>query len=482
MHKIFINIFFLTLVSSHIGFLNFGTKANEVSDEDEYIEVSDGQRILTVRNNDSRIINETTKINESTETTQTKDVNDSRILKVKHAINETTKPKIAQTKGADIPLFADFDSLHGNTGCGVHRDCMSCKKLEKNSCYWDPDVGCFQLPRGMSKSSTCTGVIEVGEIKGECKQYLDCPHCTMQSGCVFYKGKCRYSVGPQCRNDYKNCVNAPEDCPAPLRTYSSTIPIHVKKQIRDDPYFDKSSYNSLLHGIDFPGVSHYDDPLIGHHYLVGRRPFVGRHYDDIPRVSRHYDDIPLVGRPYAGGQFDNHFDTSLDFGHNVFDIDSSPNSGHHVFDRDSSPDSGYHVFNRDSSPDFGHHGFNSDFSPNLGHHPIIPTDVRDDVSLRNRHDMNLHHDVDVFSHDIVRPSLPSKDRTLSQSFLRLNERHAPGPSLVHYHQFPVSSLIDSNQYPSQIISYQTPPRHYSPYPSRIYSPQTYHKYTPIHIY
>jgi hypothetical protein len=118
----------------------------------------------------------------------------------------------AQMKGADIPLGLKF----GETGCGIHRDCLSCKSLKDVGCYWDPNVGCFQLPRGITKRSDCSGLVQVGEIKGTCDQFLDCKHCTGQSGCVWYQGICQYSSGAGCRLDYLNCANAPSDCPAYL--------------------------------------------------------------------------------------------------------------------------------------------------------------------------------------------------------------------------------------------------------------------------
>jgi len=130
----------------------------------------------------------------------------------------------AKTKGADIPLGG------GDTGCGIHRDCLSCKSLEDVGCYWDPNVGCFQLPRGITKRSDCSGLVQVGEIKGSCDQFLDCQHCTGQSGCVWYQGNCQYSSGAGCRLDNLNCANAPSDCPAylPITTHYHSQVIHPR--------------------------------------------------------------------------------------------------------------------------------------------------------------------------------------------------------------------------------------------------------------
>jgi len=145
-----------------------------------------------------------------------------------------------QLKGADIPLTGS------RFGCGYTRDCLSCQKLEREGCYWSEENGCFQLPRGVKKVSYCSGLVEVGEIKAKCRNYPTCELCTMQSGCVFYRGECRYSSGPSCRQDIFNCANAPEDCPEEV--YYMPLP-HVPSPfvegLLDDPYVNYPNYPFL---------------------------------------------------------------------------------------------------------------------------------------------------------------------------------------------------------------------------------------------
>jgi len=169
----------------------------------------------------------------------------------------------------------------GTHGCGINRDCLSCQALEHSGCYWSDDNGCFQLPRGVKKVSQCSGIVEIGEIKATCGNYPTCKSCTMQSGCVYYQGKCTYSSGPSCRLDVLNCANAPEDCPASFNTYAPKLPYKME-QLLSDPY------SSLHHRYEAHRTPHHYPSFLSHsthHY--GHNPFST--ISTIPRMSSsHY--------------------------------------------------------------------------------------------------------------------------------------------------------------------------------------------------
>lgn len=196
-------------------------------------------------------------------------------------------------KGADIPL-------HGLAyGCGIHRDCLSCQNYEYEGCYWTSDSGCFQLPRGVLKKSQCSGKVEVGEIKATCENYPTCSSCTMQSGCVYYKGKCTYSSGPSCRLDIFNCANAPEDCPTSNKVLYRPQPNPKLQQIFNDPY-SSVSYPSTRPFHPLPVISPYSLPISPlsipysyprHFKSASTVPFTSHRVEYIrdPKTSHHID-------------------------------------------------------------------------------------------------------------------------------------------------------------------------------------------------
>jgi len=144
---------------------------------------------------------------------------------------EEVLEQLSQTKGADIHFH------NSPFGCGILRNCKSCKELESQGCFWNKDSGCFQIPREMyPQHFECSSHQIVGEYKAKCDQYRDCPHCTKQSGCVWYKGMCTYSSGPYCRSDPTFCANAPIDCPKPKPIADITYLEHDRPQIYMPPY------------------------------------------------------------------------------------------------------------------------------------------------------------------------------------------------------------------------------------------------------
>jgi hypothetical protein len=206
------------------------------------------------------------------------------------------------TKGADIR----FNGLA--YGCGIHRDCLSCQNFEYEGCYWTSESGCFQLPRGVLKQSQCSGVVEVGEIKATCENYPTCESCTMQSGCVYYKGKCTYSSGPSCRLDIFNCANAPEDCPTSNKVLYRPKPNPKLQQIINDPYSRVVSYPSTpLSFSHFPFISPLAVPVSPisipsypiRYKSASSVPLTGHRVEYIrdPTTSHHIDYS--IRRPYS---------------------------------------------------------------------------------------------------------------------------------------------------------------------------------------
>jgi len=107
------------------------------------------------------------------------------------------------------------------SGCGVHRTCTACRDQNaRGACYWNPGTGCVKswMP---SLVSQCTAQNNQAP---KCSAFQDCNSCTLQNGCVFYRGQCTYSRGTNCENDPDNCVNYPWTCPA------TPIPVYVQPQ------------------------------------------------------------------------------------------------------------------------------------------------------------------------------------------------------------------------------------------------------------
>lgn len=225
------------------------------------------------------------------------------------ADNSTSSSNITtpdgKTKGADI-------SFRGMAyGCGIHRDCLSCQNYENEGCYWTSESGCFQLPRGVLKKSQCSGKVEVGEIKATCENYPTCSSCTMQSGCVYYKGQCTYSSGPSCRLDIFNCANAPEDCPISNKVLYRPQPNPKLQQIINDPYSSISFPSTPIPFHPLPIISPHLplSPLsIPYSYPIRYKsastlPFPSHRVEYIrePQTSHHieYSSTPVtLNRPF----------------------------------------------------------------------------------------------------------------------------------------------------------------------------------------
>jgi hypothetical protein len=104
----------------------------------------------------------------------------------------------------------DFSSRAADlSGCGVHRTCSACRDLNANQCYWNPGTGCVK--RFNNAPNVCTAQNQVAP---QCSAFKDCNSCTIQNGCVFYRGTCTYSRGSGCISDPQNCVNYEWNCPA----------------------------------------------------------------------------------------------------------------------------------------------------------------------------------------------------------------------------------------------------------------------------
>lgn len=95
------------------------------------------------------------------------------------------------------------------SGCGVHRTCTACRDLNADKCYWNPGTGCVK--RFNNAPNVCTAANQVAP---QCNAFQDCNSCTIQNGCVFYRGMCTYSRGTGCLNDPTNCINYSWNCPA----------------------------------------------------------------------------------------------------------------------------------------------------------------------------------------------------------------------------------------------------------------------------
>jgi hypothetical protein len=240
---------------------------------------------------------------------------------------------VAQTKGADILLSG---STLGNSGCGINRDCLSCKGLEAQGCYWSGESGCFQLPRHTHLEFTCSGIVEIGEIKATCSGYLDCNSCTAQSGCVFYKGQCKYSIGPYCRRDFRNCVNAPEDCPViaipidrfspqrsghfhgyPGHSYDIQPFHHQHKRISlpQSPYPTNLPFTPIFSRSHFYPIFQFSNPAISQvptsQYHVNRQPSSGSWYNPRSKHQNYKTKLPVSSEVHQFPGFSEHVELEL---------------------------------------------------------------------------------------------------------------------------------------------------------------------------
>lgn len=116
------------------------------------------------------------------------------------------------------------------SGCGVHRTCTACRDQNlPGACYWNPGTGCVKswIP---NQRSMCTAQNNVAP---QCSAFQDCNSCTIQNGCVFYRGKCAYSRGTNCESDPQNCVNYSWRCPAsPSPIYRNPVPQPAPVQVQ----------------------------------------------------------------------------------------------------------------------------------------------------------------------------------------------------------------------------------------------------------
>lgn len=137
------------------------------------------------------------------------------------AVEVTVVEATPEESGSDIPAgfevaIDDSEDKEEFTaraadlsGCGVHRTCTACRDLNANKCYWNPGTGCVK--RFNNAPNVCTAANQVAP---QCNAFKDCNSCTIQNGCVFYRGMCTYSRGTGCLNDPTNCINYSWNCPA----------------------------------------------------------------------------------------------------------------------------------------------------------------------------------------------------------------------------------------------------------------------------
>lgn len=97
------------------------------------------------------------------------------------------------------------------SGCGAMRICTDCVAVSGNQCFWNPGTGCVKRAANNLAPSVCNAVTNVAP---QCEQFTDCKSCTIQNGCVYFRGQCLYSRGTGCQNDPANCISYEWNCPA----------------------------------------------------------------------------------------------------------------------------------------------------------------------------------------------------------------------------------------------------------------------------